>query len=69
MVEQALTIAFLLTNNQIEYEACVASLEIVADMKAKELKVFSYSKLMVNQLNGEFQVKEPIFQSTSTRLK
>jgi len=62
MLEQALTLTFPLTNNQIEYEACLLGLEIATDMKVQVLIVFNVSKLMVNQLNGEYQVKETILQ-------
>lgn len=38
-------------------------------MKVQVLKVFSDSKLMVNQLNGEFQVKEPILQKYVDKIR
>ena len=37
-------------------------MEIMDDMEVQVLKVFSNSKLVVNQLNGEYLVKEPILK-------
>ena len=54
MFEQALTLAFPLTNNQTIYEACLVGIEIAYDMKIEVLKVFNDSKVMINQLNREY---------------
>ncbi|KAG4947017.1 hypothetical protein JHK87_043024 [Glycine soja] len=62
VLEKALTIEFPLTNNQTKYEVCLAGMEIMDDMEVQVLKVFSNSKLVVNQLNGEYLVKEPILK-------
>lgn len=62
VLKHALTITLPLTNNQTKYKACLASLKITADMKLQVQKVFSNSKLMVNQLNRGYQVKELIME-------
>lgn len=62
VLEQALTIAFPFTKNQTKYEAYLAGLEIAADIEVQVLKVFSDSKLMVNQSNVEYWVKELILK-------
>ena len=68
-VAQALTIAFPFTNNQTKYDTCIVGLEIAADMEVQMLKVFSDSKLMINQMNEEYQVKEPIMQKYIDKVK
>ncbi|KAM2457674.1 hypothetical protein ACFX1W_006551 [Malus domestica] len=45
------------TNNRVEYEALIIGLEILMDLGATEVKVFGDSKLVINQLNGEFKCR------------
>ncbi|XP_068504234.1 uncharacterized protein [Phaseolus vulgaris] len=50
------------TNNQAEYEALLAGLNLTYDMGAREVTCKSDSQVMVGQVNGEFEVKEPMLQ-------
>ncbi|CAN6677874.1 unnamed protein product [Malus baccata var. baccata] len=45
------------TNNWAEYEALIIGLEILMDLGAMEVEVFSDSELVINQLNGEFKCR------------
>ena len=47
------------TNNQAEYQALIDGLKAVADWKPDRLEVFLDSKLVVEQVNGTWKVKEP----------
>jgi ribonuclease HI len=47
------------TNNQAEYQALIDGLKAVADWKPDRLEVFLDSKLVVEQVNGKWRVKEP----------
>ncbi|KAF7807414.1 gag-pol polyprotein [Senna tora] len=58
-VEQALQLNFKTTINQPEYEALIAGLRLAQELGAKQLKIHSDSQLVVGQLNGMFDVKEP----------
>ncbi|KAJ9544344.1 hypothetical protein OSB04_024051 [Centaurea solstitialis] len=49
---------FKTTNNEAEYEALVAGLDIAHKLGAKHLHVRSDSLLVVNQVNGDFQAKD-----------
>ncbi len=45
------------TNNIAEYSALIVSLQALTKFKANEVKIFSDSELLVNQLNGDYRVK------------
>ncbi|KAJ9547211.1 hypothetical protein OSB04_019754, partial [Centaurea solstitialis] len=49
---------FKATNNEAEYEALIAGLEIAYNSRARRLHVRSDSLLVVNQINGDFQAKD-----------
>ncbi|KAJ9541250.1 hypothetical protein OSB04_027756 [Centaurea solstitialis] len=49
---------FKATNNEAEYEALIAGLEIAYNSGARRLHVRSDSLLVVNQINGDFQAKD-----------
>jgi ribonuclease HI len=58
------------TNNVAEYTALIRSLEwLSTNHPGEELQIFSDSKLVVSQLNGEFKVKArriiPLFRKAS----
>ncbi|MBN1692101.1 MAG: ribonuclease HI family protein [Dehalococcoidales bacterium] len=54
------------TNNQAEYQAIIAGLEDAVRLGAKNVSVKSDSKLAVNQINGNFKIKNtalrPLYQ-------
>ncbi|XP_014524092.1 uncharacterized protein LOC106780328 [Vigna radiata var. radiata] len=58
LLEHSLLFKFKTSNNQAEYEALVAGLELAKDMGAKKLVCRTDSQLVVGQMNGKFQVKE-----------
>ncbi|KAJ9558912.1 hypothetical protein OSB04_013526 [Centaurea solstitialis] len=49
---------FKTTNNEAEYEALIAGLDIAYELGVKHLHVRSDSLLIVNQVNGDFQAKD-----------
>jgi len=62
LVEQALQFSFKATNNQAEYEAILAGLNLAHDLGAREVVCRSDSQLVIGQIIGEFEVKEPLLQ-------
>jgi len=62
LLEQALHFGFKATNNQGEYEALLVGLNLAYDMGAREVVCKSDSQVMVGQVKGEFEVKEPLLQ-------
>ena len=47
------------TNNQAEYQALIDGLKAVTEWKPDRLEVYLDSKLVVEQVNGKWKVKEP----------
>jgi len=47
------------TNNEAEYKALIEGLKMAQNYQPEKLVCFLDSSLVVNQLNGEFKVKQP----------
>ena len=52
-------LGFECSNNEVEYEALIASLKILRKLNAKRISVYGDSKLVVKQIRGEYQEKNP----------
>ncbi|XP_074356056.1 uncharacterized protein LOC141695731 [Apium graveolens] len=57
MIEYALKLYFPTTDNEAKYEALIARLGLARAVTAKSLKICRDSKLVVAQVNGEFEAK------------
>ena len=58
-LEHSFRLSFKALNNEAEYETLLAGLRVVSDLGAKEVKVYSNSQLVVNQVQGSFEAKDP----------
>ncbi|XP_024163785.1 uncharacterized protein LOC112170691 [Rosa chinensis] len=61
--EYALKFAFKASNNAAEYEALIAGLQIARELWVQHLGIISDSQLVVNQVSGNFEAKEPHMSS------
>ena len=59
VAEYALWFRFFASNNKAEYEALVTDLRMVKELRVWHLRVHSDSQLVVSQVQGEYEVKEP----------
>lgn len=59
MHEHALSIGFPTSNNEAEYKALIAGLQLAKHMGAEEVQIYSDSQLVVNQLNDDYAAKDP----------
>lgn len=59
------------TNNEAEYLALIKALDLVNEKQAgsREQVIRSDSKLVVNQVKGEWEIKEPRLKELSDRAK
>ena len=58
-VEQAIRLRFSTTNNESEYKAMIAGLELSLAMGADSLSIQSDSQLVIGQVNTEFESRDP----------
>ena len=58
-IKYAVKLKYSATNNAAEYEALLTRLKLAVEVRVKHLKVYSDSQLVVNQVKGTYQVKEP----------
>ena len=59
-VDHSLQFQFKASNNQAEYEALIARLRLAKDLGARRLKCNTDSRLVVGQVQGEYQVKDDL---------
>ena len=57
------------TNNEAEYKAVIEGLKACGDTGAKEMEFYIDSLLVVNQLNGDFKVKDKKIKTFWTEAK
>ena len=58
-IKYAVKLKYNATNNSAEYEVLLTWLKLAIEVRAEHLKVYSDSQLVVNQVKGTYQVKEP----------
>ncbi|XP_017428795.1 uncharacterized protein LOC108336859 [Vigna angularis] len=58
LVEQSILFRFEISNNQADYEAVIAGLELAKDLGATSVECRTYSQLVVGQLDESFQTKD-----------
>ncbi|GKV51633.1 hypothetical protein SLEP1_g58269 [Rubroshorea leprosula] len=57
--EHALRFKFQTTNNAAEYEALIYGLKLASELKVQSIQIFSDSQLVVCQVNGSCEVRDP----------
>ena len=57
----AIKLNFEATNSMVEYEACIAGMEALRELRIKEAEVFGDSTLVIAQAKKLWKVKEEHF--------
>jgi ribonuclease HI len=57
------------TNNQAEYTALITALESIKDRQNQEIRIFTDSLLLANQMNGIWKVRHPEIKALHTKAK
>ena len=58
-LEHSFRLGFKASNNEAKYEALLTRLRVVFDLGAKEVKIYSDFRLVINQAQGSFEAKDP----------
>ena len=69
IIEKSLRLGFSATNNKAEYEVLMMGMVMVQRMGGKSVRVFSDSRLVINQVNGEFEAKDERIQGYLSQVK
>ena len=69
MIEKSLRLSFSAINNEAEYEALLVGMIIVQKMSEKIMEVFSDSILVVGQVRGELEARDPRMQEYLSQVR
>ena len=58
LLEHSFRLGFNASNNKAEYEALLARLRAVSRLEARNVEVYSDSRLIVNQVQGSFETRD-----------
>ena len=58
-IEKSLKLGFLATNNEAEYETLLVGMTMVQKIREKIVEIFSDSRLVVGQVQGELEARDP----------
>ena len=68
-IEKSLRFGFSVTNNEAEYEALLEGMSMIQKLGGKCISIFSNSRLIVGQVNGELEAKDERMQEYLARAK
>ncbi|XP_050259184.1 uncharacterized protein LOC126704206 [Quercus robur] len=69
IIEKSLRLGFSATNNEAEYETLLMGMSVVQKMGGKIAKLFSDSRLVVGQVKGELEARDPRMQGYLSQVK
>ncbi|XP_021867331.2 uncharacterized protein [Spinacia oleracea] len=67
--EYAIKFSFQASNNEAEYEAAIAGIQICTAAGARRLRLTTDSQLVANQFSGEYETKEESMKRYAEKLK
>ena len=68
-IEKSLRLDFSATNNEAKYEALLEGMSMVQKLGGKAIDMFSDSRLIVSQVNGEFEARDKRMQEYLDKAK
>ena len=68
-IEKSLRLDFSATNNEAEYEVLLMGMTMVQKMGGKSVEMFSDSKLIVDQVKGEFKARDKRMQEYLSQVR
>ena len=58
VMEKSLRLGFLATNNEAKYETLLPGMAMVSELRGEVVKLYSDSRLVVGQVNREFEARD-----------
>ena len=68
-IEKSLKLGFSATNNEAKYEALLEGMSMVQKLGRKVVNMFSDSRLVVGQVNGELEARDERMQEYLDQVK
>ena len=68
-IEKLLRLGFSATNNEAEYEALLEGMSMIQKLGKKVVNMFSDSRLVVGQVNGELEARDERMQGYLSQVK
>ena len=62
IIEKSLRLGFLASNNEVKYETLLVGMTMVQKTGGKTMEIFSDSRLVGGQVQGELEVRDPRMQ-------
>ena len=62
IIEKSLRLRFSATNNEAEYEVLLIGMVMVQKMGGKTVEIYSDSRLVMGQVKGELEARDPRMQ-------
>ena len=58
IIEQAILLDFLASNNEAEYKSIIARIDLAISVSSEKIIIRSDSQLVVGQVNGEYETRD-----------
>ena len=68
-IEKSLKLGFSATNNEAEYETLLEGMSMVQKMGGNAIKMFSYSRLVVSEVNGKLEAIDKRMQGYLSQVR
>ena len=68
-IEKSLRLGFSATNNEVEYKALLIGMIMVQKLGGETIEVYSDSRLVVDQVQGELEARDPRMQEYLSQVR
>nr|XP_009413508.1 PREDICTED: uncharacterized protein LOC103994794 [Musa acuminata subsp. malaccensis] len=68
-IERSFRFGFRATNNEAEYEALLAGLQLALEMRVTDIRVITNSQLVARQLDGGYEARDPTMAKYLAQVK
>ena len=69
IIEKSLRLGFSASNNEVKYETLLVGMTMVQKMGGKTVEIFSDSRLVVGQVQGELEARDPRMQENLSQVQ